>query len=52
MLVVMFLMNTEEFDCAVQDGGAMELSLADRWIIGQYEQTVKTVHENFESFPL
>jgi valyl-tRNA synthetase len=48
------LMNTEEFDCGQlidgQPAGAMELSLADRWIIGQFEQTVKTVHEAFETF--
>ena len=48
------LMNTEEFDCggpsAQSKGGEMELSLADRWIIGQFEQTVKTVHEAFETF--
>jgi len=43
------MMNTEEFDCG-KDGGEMELSLADRWVIGQFEQTVKTVHEAFETF--
>ncbi|WP_440876167.1 valine--tRNA ligase [Thalassotalea sp. PLHSN55] len=43
------LMNTEEQDCGA-NGGDMELSLADRWIIGQFQQTVKTVHESFASF--
>lgn len=43
------LMNTEEFDCGAK-GGKLELSLADRWIIGQFEQTVKTVHEAFDTF--
>jgi len=43
------LMNTEEFDCGAS-GGDKELSLADRWIIGQFEQTVKTVHEAFDTF--
>jgi len=43
------MMNTEEFDCGAA-GGEMQLSLADRWIIGQFEQTVKTVHEAFDSF--
>jgi len=43
------LMNTEAFDCGA-NGGEMELSLADRWIIGQFEQTIKTVHEAFDSF--
>ncbi len=44
------LMNTEEFDCGQEADAEMELSLADRWIIGQFEQTVKTVHEAFDSF--
>lgn len=48
------LMNTEEQDCGFTATGAssgeMELSLADRWIIGQFQQTVKTVHESFASF--
>ncbi|WP_114326673.1 valine--tRNA ligase [Candidatus Colwellia aromaticivorans] len=48
------LMNTEEFDCGNSSlqgkSGEMELSLADRWIIGQFEQTVKTVHEAFDTF--
>lgn len=43
------IMNTEEHDCGA-NGGEMELSLADRWIIGQFEQTVKTVHEAFDSY--
>ena len=45
------LMNTEEHDCGV-DNTDMELSLADRWILGQFQQTVKTVHEAFEHIPL
>ena len=44
------LMNTEAFDCGQASGAAMEFSLADRWIIGQFEQTVKTVHEAFDTF--
>ena len=48
------MMNTEDFDCgrssAQQQAGAMEFSLADRWIIGQFEQTVKTVHEAFDTY--
>ena len=43
------LMNTEEQDCG-KNGGELELSLADRWILGQFQQTVKNVHEAFESF--
>ena len=47
------LMNTEEQDCGkLVDGkqGEMEFSLADRWILGQFQQTVKTVHESFDAF--
>ncbi len=44
------LMNTEEFDCGQAGDSEMELSLADRWIIGQFEQTVKAVHEAFDAF--
>jgi len=48
------LMNTEEQDCGKdlthEKLGELELSLADRWIIGQFQQTVKTVHESFDSF--
>jgi valyl-tRNA synthetase len=48
------MMNTEEFDCgqstAEGKSGEMEFSLADRWIIGQFEQTVKTVHEAFDTY--
>ena len=36
------LMNTEGQDCG-QQGGAMTLSLADEWILTQYQHTVKTV---------
>jgi len=44
------LMNTEEHDCGKAVGAELELSLADRWIIGQYQQTVKTVHDAFASY--
>ena len=46
-------MNTEEQDCGkLVNGkqGKMEFSLADRWILGQFQQTVKTVHESFDVF--
>jgi len=43
------LMNTEQQDCGTTNND-MQLSLADRWIIGQFQQTVKTVHEAFEAF--
>ncbi|WP_025819447.1 valine--tRNA ligase [Shewanella marina] len=43
------LMNTEEQDCG-QNGGDMELSLADRWIIGLFNQTVQTFDEHMEAY--
>ncbi|NMP15976.1 valine--tRNA ligase [Thalassotalea sp. Y01] len=43
------LMNTEEHDCGLENKDMM-LSLADRWIIGQFENTVKAVHQAFDSF--
>ncbi|SEK54741.1 valyl-tRNA synthetase [Colwellia chukchiensis] len=45
------LMNTEQHDCGRTSATAeLELSLADRWILGQFQQTVKTVHQAFDSF--
>jgi len=44
------LMNTEEHDCGKNTSAEMEFSLADRWILGQFQQTVKTVHEAFDTF--
>ena len=48
------LMNTEEHDCGKPSpqgkSAEMEFSLADRWILGQFQQTVKTVHEAFDTF--
>ena len=44
------LMNTEEHDCGKDSNAEMEFSLADRWILGQFQQTVKTVHEAFDTF--
>jgi len=44
------LMNTEEHDCGKNANAKMEFSLADRWILGQFQQTVKTVHEAFDTF--
>ncbi|WP_221074725.1 valine--tRNA ligase [Agarivorans aestuarii] len=43
------LMNTEEQDCG-KDGGEMEFSLADRWIEGQYQQTVKAYREALDTY--
>ena len=48
------MMNTEEFDCGRTSpnapAGEMSFSLADRWIMGQFQQTVKTVHEAFDTY--
>jgi len=47
------LMNTEEFDCG-KTGSEMELSIADRWIISRFNQTIKTfeTHTNEYRFDL
>ncbi|MFV7782651.1 valine--tRNA ligase [Shewanella marisflavi] len=49
------LMNTEEQDCGPQSpngkaSGEMQLSLADRWIVGLFNQTVKTFDEHMENY--
>lgn len=35
------LMNTEEFDCG-KDNSEFQLSIADKWIIGRFNQTVQS----------
>lgn len=45
------LMNTEGEDCG-QKGGALELSLADRWIISRLQQTGQAIAEAMASFRL
>ncbi|AWB68246.1 valine--tRNA ligase [Saccharobesus litoralis] len=48
------LMNTEEHDCGfAEDGsatGEMQTSLADRWILGQFQQTVKAYTEHLDNY--
>ncbi|MCF1426825.1 MAG: valine--tRNA ligase [Shewanella sp.] len=49
------LMNTEGQDCGPNSpdgkaGGEMELSLADRWITGLFNDTVKTFDEHIEAY--
>ncbi|QYJ83326.1 valine--tRNA ligase [Shewanella aegiceratis] len=49
------LMNTEEQDCGPQSpngkaDGEMQLSLADRWIVGLFNQTVKAYDEHMENY--
>jgi valyl-tRNA synthetase len=41
------LMNTEELD-----RGEVELSSADRWILARFDETVASVHRNFDGYRL
>ncbi len=43
------LMNTEDQDCG-QNGGEMVLSLADRWILAEFNQTVKAYREALDTY--
>ncbi|MEO3864594.1 valine--tRNA ligase [Rheinheimera fenheensis] len=43
------LMNTEGQDCGF-NGGDMQLSLADKWILAQYQHTVKQVRQYIDSY--
>ncbi|MFO6300364.1 valine--tRNA ligase [Rahnella selenatireducens] len=43
------LMNTEDQDCGL-NGGELELSLADRWILAEYNRTVKAYREAMDSY--
>ncbi|MDF1528946.1 MAG: valine--tRNA ligase [Sedimenticola sp.] len=43
------LMNTEDQDCG-QNGGEMEFSQADRWILARLQATISTVTDASESY--
>ncbi|HHL2296421.1 TPA: valine--tRNA ligase [Yersinia enterocolitica] len=43
------LMNTEGQDCG-QNGGEMVLSLADRWILAEFNQTIKAYREAVDTY--
>ena len=43
------LMNTEDQDCGF-NGGEMTLSLADRWILAEFNQTVKAFRDALDSY--
>ncbi|WP_151702846.1 valine--tRNA ligase [Nitrincola alkalilacustris] len=43
------LMNTEEHDCGVE-GGEVELTLADRWIISRLQETEQQIARHFEEY--
>lgn len=44
------LMNTEQKDCGFDDNAQMTFSLADKWIIGQYQNTVKAYREAMDTY--
>ena len=43
------LMNTEEYDCG-KNNDDMELSIADQWIIGRFNQTVKSFETHINTY--
>lgn len=43
------LINTEGQDCG-QNGGEMVLSLADRWILAEFNQTIKAYREAMDTY--
>ncbi|MGA8118998.1 valine--tRNA ligase [Rouxiella badensis] len=43
------LMNTEDQDCGL-NGGELQLSLADRWILAEYNRTVKAYREALDGY--
>ncbi|WP_134706875.1 valine--tRNA ligase [Rahnella sp. CJA17(1/100)] len=43
------LMNTEDQYCGL-NGGELELSLADRWILAEYNRTVKSYREAMDNY--
>lgn len=45
------LMNTEEQDCG-QNGGKLELTAADRWILSRLQQTTQTVEDAIKNYRL
>ncbi|CAA0087669.1 Valine--tRNA ligase [Halioglobus japonicus] len=44
------LMNCEGEDCGIEDGAEVELSLADRWIIGRVQATAAEVARAIENY--
>ncbi len=43
------LMNTDAHDCGF-DGGELDYSLADKWILAEFNQTIKTYREAFDTY--
>tara|TARA_B110000240_G_scaffold194586_1_gene242491 strand:- start:541 stop:2151 length:1611 start_codon:yes stop_codon:yes gene_type:complete len=44
------LMNTQEFDCGFKSNSSMTFSLADKWIMGQYQHTIKTYRDAMDTY--
>ena len=44
------LMNTQEQDCGFSHDSNMTLSLADKWIMGQYQNTIKAYREAIDNY--
>jgi valyl-tRNA synthetase len=44
------LMNTQEFDCGFNPDAKMTFSLADKWIMGQYQHTIKAYREAMDTY--
>ncbi|AWX15141.1 valine--tRNA ligase [Mergibacter septicus] len=44
------LMNTENHDCGFGDNQEMTLSLADRWILAEYNNTVKAFRQALDQY--
>ena len=44
------LMNTQEHDCGYHSHSPMTLSLADKWITGEYQNTIKTYRDAMDTY--
>jgi valyl-tRNA synthetase len=44
------LMNTQQHDCGFNANSTMTLSLADKWIVGQYQHTIKAYRDAMDSY--
>jgi valyl-tRNA synthetase len=44
------LMNTQEFDCGFKPDSSMTFSLADKWIMGQYQHTIKAYRDAMDTY--
>ncbi len=44
------MMNNKEHDCGFNSNSTMTFSLADKWIIGQYQDTIKTYRDAMDTY--